>query len=121
MNIKIYDDIWLEIELNSIALFHEHVDRNRIGLYTTGGFFLDVEANDFWNKIETSEFEMALTRFNPSIEANKVGVDTKWEDGEQFQVYYRPSLPVIINKNMPLSYLIIGPIRFPVENLLTSC
>lgn len=84
----------VKISPDSILLVHENTKKGHLNIFHLHGEIL-VKEVDFFEKFDISGFEAAFTRFNPSTAANQAGISTRWENGEQYHVWYSRQLPII--------------------------
>jgi hypothetical protein len=59
-------------------------------------------------------WKKVFTRYNPSPEANELGVYTNWEDGKPFARYYDPKF-VVAGQSNGVDYLFYFGQRFRYE------
>lgn len=81
----------IEIAPGDIVAAHENTKKSWVNIFTQHGEFIVLESEIL---PFLSGFRTGFVRFNPSTEANRLGVKTLWEDGIQYGFWFRVGLPV---------------------------
>lgn len=93
------------IREDHIFMAHENTKSSFVNLFTVFGEIIVYET-DFLSFLETqSDFVQEFTRFNPSTDANRLGVETKWEDGLLYKLYRRNYVPVMESQKWRVIYI----------------
>jgi hypothetical protein len=82
------------VKLCQSFLIHDTVFDGKVNIFLKLGGWLMVDKSDSLAALiaeaKMEKWEKCFTRFNPSPEANDMGIKTPWEEGDSYAVFYDP-------------------------------